>query len=196
MNFKKLLVLLFLPLMTLAQDPHKKEAVPVEKLLEKNNATQFKTIQDKKNFLVVDHLKTGRRVRFYEGDVFRFRTKEGVIFQDEIWEMSDSTFTILKYDESVRHLEYFTFGMNDVERYYKRPVRKGIRHGISWTSTAALMPLAYDWVYFNIEPWKNPNSIKGILIIQAALTLIQNRDKFFNSRKFNDNVRLKVFKAL
>jgi hypothetical protein len=196
MNFKHTLILFFLPVVLLAQDPHNREALPVEKLLEKNNATQFRAIQDKKNFLVIDHLRTGKRQRFYKGDVFRFKTKEGLVFQDELVEISDSTFTIIKYDESVNHLEYFTFKFAEIERYYKRPVRKGIRSGLSWASFAALMPLAYDWAYFKIEPWRNPNAVKGILIVQGALTLIQNRNKFFNSRKFNDNIRLKSFKSL
>lgn len=181
---------------TFAQEPHQKQASSVEQLLEKNYENQYKALKDKSNFLVIDHLKTGKRERIYKGDVFRFKTKDGFFIQEEIHEITDSTFSILRYDGIMRHIETLVFKPSQIEKYYKRDVRKGIRWGLSWASFGTLLPLAYDWIQFKIPPLQNTNALIGIPIIQIGLIVLNNRDKYFNSRKFTENRRLKIFKSI
>jgi hypothetical protein len=179
-----------------AQDPHQRKASSVEELLEKNNANQYLALKNKSNFLVIDHLKSGWRERIYTGEVFRFKTIDGIFLQEEISEITDSTFTILRYNDLTRQLETLVFKPSEIEKYYKREVRKGIRWGLTWASFGTLLPLLYDWVQFRIPPTQNTNALIGIPVIQAGLILINNRDKFFNSRKFTSNRRLKIFKTI
>ena len=96
----------------------------------------------------------------------------------------------------MRHLETLVFKPSEIAKYYKRDVRKGIRWGLTWASFGALLPLAYDWIQFKIPPLQNTNALIGIPLIQIGLIVLNNRDKYFNSRKFTENRRLKIFKSI
>lgn len=194
-NIILILVLMSLPFFGFAQDPHQKKAKTIEEIIETNDPNKFKSLKNKDNFLVVEKPRNGNRVRFYIGDTFRFKTKDGVLYQEEINKISDSTFTIVYFDQVSRHVTYDEFKLDQIAKYYKRPVRKGLNWGLSWASFGAFMPLLYDWVRFKIPPLENREALIGIPAIQAGLIVIGNRDKYFNGKKFNENRKLRIFKS-
>jgi hypothetical protein len=190
------LLFIFLPILVLAQDPHQKKAMTIDEILQRSNVNKYNTIKEKANFLVVDNLRTGQRIRFYNGDIFRFKTKESIIYQEEISEITDSTFSILFYDLNTRHLSTVTFLPADIDSYYKRNVRKGVKWGLTWASLGALAPLIFDWAQYKRNPLQNTDALIGIPIIQSGIILLNNKDKFFNKQKIKNNTKLKIFKSI
>jgi hypothetical protein len=192
--------LIFLILLTSAkivfgQEPHQKEALQVEELLEKNNPNLYKTIQRGGNFLVLDNYRNQKRRRYYVGDMFGFKTKSGDFFQEELSEIGDSTLTIMHYNNVERKLETWVIKVSDIRKVYRREVYKGIKWGLGWGSLAAFLPLVYDWVQFGRSPAQNSEALVMIPAIQAGLIVLNNRSKFFNGIKLNENKQLKVFKS-
>ncbi|MCP9766805.1 hypothetical protein EGI22_02720 [Lacihabitans sp. LS3-19] len=179
-----------------AQEPHQKQALEIEELLEKNNPEQFRSIRRKSNYLVLNNYRSGKRRRYYEGQLLAFKTKEGQFFQEEINEIGDSTITVLFYNTIERKLETHIIPIKNISKVYRREVYKGIRWGLGVGSLAALLPLGYDWIYFNKLPWQNTQALIMIPAIQAGVILLNNRSKFFNGIKLNDNKQLKIFKSL
>jgi hypothetical protein len=193
---KKTLLLFILSFAAFAQNTEDDQTKSVEQLLEKKNPNQYKTLVNKRNYLVINHINSGKRIRIYEGDIFRFQTHDGILMQEPVQEITDSTFTVVWYDEGARHLQTLIFKPEEIAKYYKREVKKGINSGISWGSLGALSPLLYDWMIFRIPPHQNINSLWGVLGIQAGITLMSNRNKFFNAKKFTNNRQLRIFKTI
>lgn len=194
---KLIAVLIFLTaLRVYGQEPHQKQALEIEELLEKNNPHLYKTIQRGGNYLVLDNYRSHKRRRYYEGDILGFRTKEGQFFQEEISEIGDSTLTVMHYNNVERKLETWVVSVSDVQKVYRREVYKGIKWGLGWGALAAFVPVLYDWVQYGRSPAKNTEALILIPAIQAANILLSNRSKFFNGIKLNDNKQLKVFKSI
>jgi hypothetical protein len=179
-----------------AQEPHQKQALEIEELLEKNHPEQYRSIRRKANYLVLNNYRKGNRRRYFEGQSLAFETKDGQFFQEEINEIGDSTLTVLFYNSIERKLETHVIPIKNISKVYRREVYKGIRWGLGLGSLAALLPLGYDWIYFNKLPWQNSQALVMIPVIQAGVILLNNRSKFFNGIKLNDNKQLKVFKSL
>ena len=177
------------------QEPHQKDALQIEELLEKNNPNLYKTIQRGGNFLVLDNYKSQKRRRYYVGDMLGFKTKSGDFFQEELSEIGDSTLTIMHYNNVERKLETWVIKVSDIRKVYKREVYKGIKWGIGWGSLAAFAPIFYDWIQFGRSPAQNTEALILIPAIQAGTIVIANRSKFFNGIKLNANKQLKVFKS-
>lgn len=193
---KIILAFFFLAIgVSFAQEPHQKKAKSVDELLEVHNPNQYQAIQKKANYLVIDRLTAHKRTRLYEGDVFRFKTNTGIVFQEEISEITDSTFSIYYYDQTDRHLKTFTYRPDEITKYYKRTHGEKFRWGLSWGTLGAFLPLAYDWIYYKVPPAQNRGALIGIPLIQAANILIMNRNRYFNGKRFNDNTQLKIFKG-
>lgn len=178
------------------QEPHQKEALQIEELLEKNNPNLYKTIQRGGNYLVLDNYRNQKRRRFYVGDLLGFKTQEGEFFQEELSEIGDSTLTVMHYNNVERKLETWVIKVSDIKKVYRREVYKGIKWGLGWGSLAAFLPLMYDWVQFGQSPAQNSEALILIPAIQAGLIVLNNRSKFFNGIKLSGNKQLKVFKSL
>ena len=140
------------------QEPHQKEALQIEELLEKNNPNLYKTIQRGGNYLVLDNYRNQKRRRFYVGDLLGFKTQEGKFFQEELSEIGDSTLTVMHYNNVERKLETWVIKVSDIKKVYRREVYKGIKWGLGWGSLAAFLPLMYDWVQFGQSPAQNSES--------------------------------------
>lgn len=179
-----------------SQEPHQKEALQLEKLLEKNNPNLYKTIQRGGNYLVLDNYRSQKRRRYYVGDKLGFKTESGQFFQEELSEIGDSTITIMHYNNIERKLETWVIKLTDIKKVYRREVYKGIKLGLGWGTLAAFAPIFYDWIQFGIPPAQNTEGLILITAIQAASVVIANRSKFFNGMNLNDNKQLKVFKSL
>lgn len=195
---KKLIFLLLVIISNsiFCQEPHQKEALKVEELLENNNPNLYKTIQRGGNFLVLDNYRNQKRRRYYVGDLLGFKTQDGQFFQEELSEIGDSTVTVMHYNNVERKLETWIIKVTDVKKVYKREVYKGIKWGLGWGSLAAFVPILYDWVQFGRSPAQNTEALILIPAIQAGSIVIANRSKFFNGIKINDNRQLKVFKSI
>lgn len=178
------------------QEPHQKEALQIEELLEKNNPNLYKTIQRGGNYLVLDNYRNQKRRRFYVGDLLGFKTQEGKFFQEELSEIGDSTLTVMHYNNVERKLETWVIKVSDIKKVYRREVYKGIKWGLGWGSLAAFLPLMYDWVQFGQSPAQNSEALILIPAIQVGLIVLNNRSKFFNGIKLSGNKQLKVFKSL
>jgi hypothetical protein len=178
------------------QEPHQKEALHIEELLEKNNPNLYKTIQRGGNYLVLDNYRNQKRRRYYVGDMLGFRTESGQFFQEELSEIGDSTLTVMHYNNVERKLETWVIKLADIKKVYRREVYKGIKWGLGWGTLAAFVPIFYDWVQFGRSPAENTEALIMIPAIQAGSILIANRSKFFNGIKLNGNIQLKIFKSL
>jgi hypothetical protein len=179
-----------------AQEPHQKQALQVEELLEKNNPNLYKTIKRDGNYLVLDNYRNLKRKRYYVGDVLAFKTKRGIFLQEELSEIGDSTITVMHYNNIERKLETWVVPIHDIRKVYRREVYKGIKWGVGWGSLVAFVPIFYDWVQFGRSPAQNVEALILIPAIQAGSILIANRSKFFNGMKINKNRELKVFKTI
>ncbi len=195
---KKLIFLLLVIISNsiFCQEPHQKEALQVEELLEKNNPNLYKTIQRGGNYLVLDNYRNQKRRRYYVGDLLGFKTQDGQFFQEELSEIGDSTLTVMHYNNVERKLETWIIKVTDIKKVYKREVYKGIKWGLGWGSLAAFVPILYDWIQFGRSPAQNTEALILIPAIQAGNILIANRSKFFNGIKLNGNKQLKVFKSI
>lgn len=178
------------------QEPHQKEALQIEELLEKNNPNLYKTIQRGGNYLVLDNYRNQKRLRYYVGDMLGFRTESGQFFQEELSEIGDSTLTVMHYNNVERKLETWVIKLADIKKVYRREVYKGIKWGLGWGTLAAFVPIFYDWVQFGRSPAENTEALIMIPAIQAGSILIANRSKFFNRINLNGNKQLKIFKSL
>jgi hypothetical protein len=178
------------------QEPHQKEALHIEELLEKNNPNLYKTIQRGGNYLVLDNYRNQKRRRYYVGDMLGFRTESGQFFQEELSEIGDSTLTVMHYNNVERKLETWVIKLADIKKVYRREVYKRIKWGLGWGTLAAFVPIFYDWVQFGRSPAENTEALIMIPAIQAGSILIANRSKFFNGIKLNGNIQLKIFKSL
>jgi hypothetical protein len=178
------------------QEPHQKEALQIEELLEKNNPNLYKTIKMGGNYLVLDNYRRQKRRRYYVGDMLGFKTESGQFFQEELSEIGDSTITIMHYNNVERKLETWVIKLTDIKKVYRREVYKGIKWGLGWGTLAAFAPIFYDWIQFGISPAQNTEALILIPAIQAGSVVIANRSKFFNGIKLNDNKQLKVFKSI
>ena len=190
------LILIFCFGNVFCQEPHQKEALQIEELLEKNNPNLYKTIQRDGNFLVLDNYRNHKRRRYYVGDKLGFKTKNGQFFQEELSEIADSTITVMHYNNVERKLETWVIPISDIKKVYRREVYKGIKWGIGWGSLAAFVPIFYDWVQFGRSPAQNTEALILIPAIQLGSIVIANRSKFFNGIRINNNKQLKVFKTI
>jgi len=90
MKQKQLKNILFLFILSIysnlfAQDFHQRQAKSIEEIIYKQDPNRAKTLFNKGNYLVLENLRRGSRTRFYEGDIFRFRTKDNFLFENDIY---------------------------------------------------------------------------------------------------------------
>lgn len=187
-----LLFLIFcLPFAGFAQDIHQREAPSVEELLYKQDPSRARSIFRKDKYLVLEKVRSGKRTKFYKGDMFRFKTKDGNVYEDNLYDITDSTFVITSLNEVMNRYEYVEVKISDVKRIYKRGKRP-IRFGI-----ANFSPFAYvlvEWAAWNVNPITNPKLIlaAGLTAASPLFTVLQNSTR---SKRLTENYRLRVFQS-
>ncbi|MBA4849859.1 hypothetical protein [Emticicia sp. BO119] len=174
-----------------SQDVHQREAQSVEDLLYKKDPTKARSMFSKDRYLVLEKVRSGRRTKFYKGDVFRFKTKDDMIYEDNLYDITDSSFVITSLNEVMNRYEYVEIKIKDVKRIYKHPKRP-IRFGI-----ANFSPFAYiliEWVAWNVDPITNPKLAlaAGLTAASPLFTVLQN---VLRSKKLTENYRLRVFQS-
>ncbi|MCR9063566.1 MAG: hypothetical protein NXI00_06355 [Cytophagales bacterium] len=189
MNKLSLLFFLLLAVESLAQDPHMREPKSVEELLEKNNPLEYRALKNHDHYLVIDKIGTKKRIKKFIGDEFGFRNTDGVKFFGELKYITDSTFTLMYFDQTENKYENRLFYVKDVELIFKRNLKPGLEYNFT---PAIFIPFVFDWIYFKRPPWQNTNSLVYLAGIEAARVLVTNRQKFYNRIKLGKKKRLIV----
>jgi hypothetical protein len=198
-----LLLLVLFPLLSFGQNPppvpnnskdfHHRKPLSIDELLEKNDPKGYKAMTSKSNFMVVSNYSNGKRWRYFEGDVFRFRSKDGKFFEEDIAYIEDSTFTIYRYNQDIRRMEQFTFEISDISAVYKN--KKGRVWKPALISMAAIVPFALiDWVWFDNPPYQNNDFLWITPIVGLGNTLLFGHKNFFNKQKLKNNKDLRIIK--
>ena len=169
----------------------KAKHLTIEEILIKEDPNRAKTLFNKDKYLVVENLRNSKRNRYYVGDMFRCKTKDGFLFEEEIHYITDSSFVIAAYNEVMGKFEYHEVLVKDVERIYKKPAKNKFKLGLN---AAPLAYLLFDWAVYGIEPQKNP-SLGVMAALEVGTLAIQNAGRVFKSRKITENYRIRVFRA-
>ncbi|RYU95699.1 hypothetical protein [Emticicia agri] len=191
LRFCILLFFLCVSFGSFSQDVHQREAQSVEELMYKKDPSKARSIFNKDRYLVLEKVRSGKRTKFYKGDVFRFKTRDNTVYEDNLYDITDSSFVITSLNEVMNRYEYVEIKLKDVERIYKYPKRP-IRFGI-----ANFSPFAYiliEWAAWNVDPITNPKLIlaAGLTAASPLFTVLQNG---LRSKKLTDNYRLRVFQS-
>lgn len=186
-----LLLLLCLTTATFAQEIHHQDAKSVEELLYKKDPSKARSMFKKDKYLVLEKVRTGKRSKFFKGDIFRFRTKDGTSYEDDIFDVTDSSFVITTFNEVMNRYEYVEVKLSEVRSIYKYP-KKRINFGI-----ANFSPFAYlliEWAAWGVDPVTNPKLplAAGLTAASPLFTILQNS---IRSKKLTENYRLRVFQS-
>jgi hypothetical protein len=174
-----------------AQDFHQRDAKSVEELIYQQDPNKAKAIFKKGKYLVLENLRRNSRTRFYEGDIFRFKTKDDFVYEDDIYSISDSSFVITTLNEVTNRYEFVEIKLNEVERVYKHS-KKEVKINL-----LTFVPVGYlfiEWAAWNVSPLSNeklPLAI-GLSLAQPLIRVISNQ---FRSRKLTENYRLRIFQS-
>lgn len=175
-----------------AQDFHQRQALSVEELIYKQDPNRAKTMFNKGRYLVLENLRRGNRSRFYEGDIFRFRTKDNFLFENDIYAIKDSSIVITSLNEVTNRYEYVEIKLDEIKRIYTHPKRK---IHINLYTFAPVGYLFVEWAAWNVSPLTNkklPIAI-GLSLAQPLIGIISNQ---FRSRRITENYRLRIFQSL
>lgn len=200
---KKLLLLcFFLPSAAFTQgveeknagkEPHQRAPLTVDELLRKNDPKAYKAITTQTPFMVVANYRSGKRWRYFEGDVLRFKTRDGKYFEEDLAYIEDSTFTIYKYDEIARRMEQLTFRADEVKSVYK--YKRGGVWKTGLMSMGPFVPMALlDWGLYNNPPHQNKDFLWIAPIVGAGNILLFKHKSLFNRQKLGNNKALKIVK--
>jgi hypothetical protein len=175
------------------KDFHHRRPLTVEELLEINNAKAFKSITAKSPFMVVSNYRNGKRWRYFEGEVFRFKTKDGRYFEEELAMIEDSTFTVYRYNKQEQKMDHFTFRTKDVKAVYKN--KRGGGAKVALLSMTPILPMALlDWAVYNNPPLKNKDFLWITPIVGAGNLLIFKHKNLFNKQKMGENRTLRIIR--
>ncbi len=175
----------------LGKEPHKRKALTVEQLLEKNDPKAYKAITATSPFITVANYRNGKRWRYFEGDILRFKTQDGRYFEEDLAFIDDSTFTIYRYDATARRMDQMTFGADEVKAVYKYKRGGALKTGL--LSMGPFVPMALlDWVLYKNPPYTNKDFLWIAPIVGAGNMLIFKHKSLFNKQKLGRNKALKI----
>jgi len=177
----------------LGKEPHQRIALPVDDLLRKNDPKAYKAMTSKTPFMVVANYRNGKRWRYFEGDVLRFKTRDGNYYEEDLTYIEDSTFTIYKYDRVGGRMEQLTFRADEVKTVYKYKRGGVLKTGL--LSMGPFVPMALlEWALYNTPPTQNRDFLWIAPAVGAGNILIFKRKNLFNKQKLGNNKALKIVK--
>ncbi|GAB3644182.1 hypothetical protein [Spirosoma arcticum] len=190
MRFRNYLFLvgLFLPSLTHAQP---RDTLTTEQLLQRRG-TAYSALLRPSRYLALDvnHTLGGfHRYRFFEGDEIHFKA-QGQKYREQLYDVTDSTFSVLMANEVMNRDEPVTFRISDVQRFY-------LHRRIPFVTAAGnLFPIA-GAVYLIADVvnqgglYRNVLPVVGTLVLSGVLF-----NRLSNPRyKLNKNHRLKVLRT-
>lgn len=174
-----------------AQDFHQREPLSVEELIYRKDPTRAKAMFTKGRYLVLENLRNNSRTRFYEGDLFRFKTKDDFVFENDIYAIKDSSLVITSLNEVTNRYEYVEIKLNEIKRIYKHSKKK---IHINLYTFAPVGYLFIEWAAWKTPPLSNPklSLAIGLSLAQPFIGVISNQ---FRSRRITENYRLRIFQS-
>lgn len=167
------------------------ETLTIEEIMQKTMPKVLKTYSGNHPFLVVSNYRNGKRWKYFEGDIIRFKSKENAFFEEEIAYIEDSTFTIFSYNDQINRLEKLTFKIDDIKSVYKHKRVKIWKTGLY--SIAPMLPYAaLDWGLFHIPPHQNKDLLILTPIIGVGNLLISGHKNLFNRQRLKGNRDLRI----
>lgn len=192
---KTLAVLVFLPWFSKAQNPQKEIPKSVQELLQKDNPDAYRYLNNKDNFLVVANYRNGKRWKYYEGDLIRFKDKKGNYFEEKVEFISDSTFSVYHFNKNSGLLELYTFEPMDIKATYK--YKRGGFMKTALLSMTPFIPMALlDWGLNDIPPNRNTDFLWIAPVVGIGNALIFKHKNLFNKQKLKRNKELKIIKPI
>lgn len=182
------LSLLFLTV-TLHAQP--RDTLTTEQLLQRKGTAYSALIRPSRYLaLDVNHALGGfRRYRFFVGDELHFKAR-GEKYREELYDVTDSTFSVLMTNEVMNRDEPVTFRLEEVERVL-------LHRRIPFITTAGtLLPIA-GGVYLladvvnNRGFYTNTLPVVGVLVISGGLFQLISNPHI----RINKNHRLKVLRT-
>lgn len=175
------------------KEPHKREAFGIDELLKKNDPKAYKAMTSQTPFIVVANYRNGKRWRYFEGDVLRFKTRDGKYFEEDLAYIEDSTFSIYKYNAAADRMEYLSFHTDEISAVYK--YKRGGVWKTGLLSMGPFLPMALlDWGLYNNKPWQNGDFLWIAPIVGAGNILIFKHKNLFNKQTLRNNKALKIIK--
>lgn len=184
-----------------AQDVYNPDrALSSEDLLLKQNPSNRSITKPGQRYLVLDAapmIGTFRRYRFFPGDDIKFKLRsDSKKYNENIYSVTDSTFSIVVIDEVARRMDYVPISLRQVKRIKTS-------HRIPWvTQGAFLLPIA--GVLYSAADFLNPGidnrrfttdtrslAVGGGLIATGVLCYKLS----FPSYRINNRNRLKVLQT-
>ena len=190
MRFRNCL-LLALFLITSVARAQPRDTLTTEQLLQRRG-TAYAALLRPSRYLALDvnHTLGGfHRYRFFEGDEIHFKA-QGQKYREQLYDVTDSTFSILMANEVMNRDEPVTFRLGDIERFY-------LHRRIPFVTAAGnLFPIA-GAVYLIADVvnqgglYSNALPVVGTLVLSGVLF-----NRLSNPRyKLNKNHRLKVLRT-
>lgn len=168
-----------------------RDTLTTEQLLQRRG-TAYAALLRPSRYLALDvnHTLGGfHRYRFFEGDEIHFKA-QGQKYREQLYDVTDSTFSILMANEVMNRDEPVTFRLGDIERFY-------LHRRIPFVTAAGnLFPIA-GAVYLIADVvnqgglYSNALPVVGTLVLSGVLF-----NRLSNPRyKLNKNHRLKVLRT-
>ncbi len=167
------------------------DTLTTEQLLQRRG-TSYQALLRPSRYLALDvnHLLGGfRRYRYFIGDELHFKAR-GEKYREELYDVTDSTFSVLMANPIMNRDEPVTFRFNDIQKVY-------LHRRIPFiTAAGTLFPIA-GGVYLladvvnNRGFYSNTLPVVGTLVLSGALFHIVSNPNI----NINKNHRLKVLRT-
>ena len=190
MRFRNCL-LLALFLITSAARAQPRDTLTTEQLLQRKGNSYAARLRPSR-YLVLDITPTlggFHRYRFFEGDEIHFKA-QGQKYREQLYDVTDSTFSILMANEVMNRDEPVTFRLGEIQRFY-------LHRRIPFVTAAGnLFPIA-GAVYLIADVvnqgglYRNALPVVGTLVLSGVLFNRLSNPRF----KLNKNHRLKVLRT-
>ena len=168
-----------------------RDTLTTEQLLQRKG-NSYAALLRPSRYLVLDitpMLGGFHRYRFFEGDEIHFKA-QGQKYREQLYDVTDSTFSILMANEVMNRDEPVTFRLSDIQRFY-------LHRRIPFVTAAGnLFPIA-GAVYLIADVvnqeglYTNALPVVGTLVLSGVLFNRLSNPRF----KLNKNHRLKVLRT-
>lgn len=167
----------------------------IDEILQRNDPDGYRLINTEERFLILANYRNGKRWRYFEGDMIRFKNKDGKYFEADIFVVDDSSFTIYWYNEHLERMEFLEFELSDIKAVYLGSRGKAWKPAV--TSMLAIVPFAlYDWAAWANPPWQNSDFLVITPIIGLGNFFIYGSRELINKKRLRKNMELKVVKPV
>jgi len=182
---------LALILFTSAAHAQPRDTLTTEHLLQRRG-TAYSALLRPSRYLALDvnHTLGGfHRYRFFEGDEIHFKAR-GQKYREQLYDVTDSTFSVLMANEVMNRDEPVTFRLGDIQRFY-------LHRRIPFVTAAGnLFPIA-GAVYLIADVvnqgglYRNALPVVGTLVLSGVLFHLISNPRV----RINKNHRLKVLRT-